>query len=51
MRGYKVECPWYDANEEGPEICSGDKEGLGREVKELKRREEAGECEVDYDDE
>ena len=50
MSGYKVECPWFDASEGGPYVCTGDKEGLGREVKELRRRKDDGECAVDQDD-
>jgi len=50
MKGYKVECPWYDVAEGGPDVCTGDKEGLGREVKELRRRKDKEECAADQDD-
>ncbi|KAK1830868.1 hypothetical protein QBC39DRAFT_372428 [Podospora conica] len=49
MKGYKVECPWYDDSEGRPEVCTGDREGLGKEVKELRRRESKGECAAEQD--
>lgn len=50
MKGYKVECPWYDGSEGGPDVCTGDKEGLGKDVHELRRRKDKEECAADQDD-